>query len=137
MCYQDLENTVRFESLLIHCASPLYGLKPFFYGCCCSCGVGLWPGCDSVCRVLICLCILPTGNGRPGRTLHEAGLKHKKKNCIFSSLSFGGESRLKLDLLLHASVDKEVCLLSGRSVCSCQHGGHEITFVLKLTYSGT
>ena len=30
--------------------------KLCFYGCCCFCGLGLWPGRDSVFSVLICLC---------------------------------------------------------------------------------
>lgn len=52
---------------------------------------------------------------------------------MFCTMSFCGESLLKPDLLPHASVDKEVCFLSGQYICSCQQAGQQVAFDLMLT----
>lgn len=109
----------------LHCMA--YNLC--FYGCCCVCGLGLWPECDFVFSVLICLCIYRLEKADwqiAAYTLH----------ILLSVLLWWMP-----ELLLHASVDKEVCFLSGKYVCSCQQVGqkksHFIWHLFNWVFLGT
>lgn len=132
MGYQYLEQTLWFESLLIHRPSPLCGLQALF----------LWLlvllRSGPVARTWLCFQCFdlplhsPTENGWLAARSMMTGLKQKIYTVCFASLSFCGESLLKPDLLPHASVDKEVCFLSGQYICSCQQAGQQLTFDLTL-----
>lgn len=96
----------------------------WFYGCCCFCGLGLWPGRDSVFSVLICLCI--------SRLKKKGRLEAR---CM--SLNWNGKYTLYVlfsVLLCWKPTEARLVgsCLSGRYICSHQQGGQEIAFDLTL-----
>lgn len=56
----------------------------------------------------------------------------ERENIHCMRCCFCSGNLVKLDLLPHASVDKEVCFLSGQYICSCQQVGQQIAFHLTL-----
>ncbi len=71
--------------------------------------------------------LFPTEKGRLTARCMNPDRNRKHTACVASFLSV-----LKLSLLPHASVDKEVCFLSGRYICSCQQGSQEVAFDLTV-----
>ncbi len=128
MGYRHQEQTVWFESLLIHRVSPLYGLQPVFLW------LLLFLRSGPVARTWLCFqCFdlplhLPTEKGWLAARCMSADWNRKYTLYILLCVLMWW----KLDLLLHASVDKEVCFLSGWYICSCQQGGQEIAFDLTV-----
>lgn len=92
-----------------------------FYRCT---AIGLW-----VCS-LIDFSISELSKKRLGSSKAHEIIKRGNIHCLFCCFCRG--NLVKLDLLPHASVDKEVCFMSGQYICSCQQLSQQIAFHLML-----
>lgn len=134
MGYRYLEQTVWFESLLIHRVSPLKGLKPLFFmeaavSAVWACGQDV-----TLFSVFWSASAIAGWKRLAGSTLHEAGLKQKIHGVCFALCPCVVKACWSRTCCFTLHWVKEVCFLSGRYVCSCQQGGQEIVFDLTLIW---